>query len=314
VLAHDTSNGDASSSTHFEISADDPQARQLAAGGHPDCRLVRRSFDTKVSPNRFRGSISVEDVRPLAGFLQQTSSAGGWRVAVVDAADEMTPNAANALLKMLEEPPVRTVIFLISHAPQSLLPTIRSRCRKLAISALSEEQVIEVMEPQFGDFGREDLLLLARLSQGSPGRALELAASGGAETYRALMSVLATLPDLDETKTLELADKFAGARSGDGFHTFTDLLTGWMARFVHDAALARRLGSTGDDPTGEQGAIDNVETILNLRLAGTAGLDSWLAVWDDSNKLIAQCRGLNLDRHQVTMSIFFKLAQAAKPS
>ncbi len=325
VLAFGNGNGFrggpiASTVGEFGTASDDPQAKLIASGGHPDCRLVRRSFDTKASPQRFRKLISVQDVRPLASFLNQTSALGGWRVAIVDAADDMSPSASNALLKMLEEPPARTVIFLISHAPQRLLATIRSRCRKLTVSALSESQVIEVITPLLPELRRDDLLLLARLSNGSPGRALELANAGGAEAYRNLMGVLSTLPDLDEGRALDLADKFSGARAGDDFITFTDLFLGWLARMVHDAALARqgvgRQQETEDaiidDPSGEQGAIDTVETILNLRLATVAGLDRWLEVWDKARSLIDQSRTLNLDRHQVTMSIFFNLAATAR--
>lgn len=312
VLAFGQKHNDGSGDPgRLSVGADHPQSQLVAAGGHPDCRLVRRSYDTKVSPQRFRGSISVSDVRPLAAFLNQTSAMGGWRVAVVDCADEMSAGAANALLKMLEEPPAKTALFLISHAPQRLLATIRSRCRKLTLTALTEAQVIDVVSPHAPELHRDDLLLLARLGAGSPGRALELANAGGAETYRSLMSVLSTLPDLDENRALELADRFAGAEAADDFVTFTDLFLGWLARMVHDAALARQ-NIEGGDPSGEQGAIDAVETMLNLRLAGVAGLDRWLEVWDKARTLVAQCKSLNLDRHQVTMNIFFSLAGTAR--
>ena len=286
-------------------------ARQLAAGGHPDCRLVRRGMNTKVSPARLRTTIAVDDVRALGPFLHHTAIGGGWRVAVIDAVDEMNPNAANALLKMLEEPPSRTVLFLVGHAAQGLLPTIRSRCRKLTLHELDEAQVIEVIAPRLPDLHRDDLVLLARLARGSPGRAIELANAGGAETYRALMAVLTSLPDLDEDRALELADRFAGARARDGFVTFTDLLMGWLGRMVHDAALARGRGLEAD-PTGEQGAIDHVETMLNLRLAVATNLDRWLEVWDKAHATLSAARGLNLDSHQVTLELFFNLAQAAR--
>ncbi len=123
----------------------DPAVRQIEAGAHPDCRLVRRSY-AKVAPHRFRTRISVEDVRELGGFMRQTATLGGWRAVVVDAADEMNTNAANALLKLLEEPPPRTVLFLVAHVPGRLPPTIRSRCQRLVMRALTDDEVVAVLQ------------------------------------------------------------------------------------------------------------------------------------------------------------------------
>ncbi len=97
--------------------------RQVASGAYPDCRLLRRSYDMKRSPPHFRSEIAVDDVRALGPFLHQTAVLGGWRVVVVDAADEMNPHAANALLKLLEEPPPRALLLLVAHTPSRLLPT-----------------------------------------------------------------------------------------------------------------------------------------------------------------------------------------------
>ena len=291
------------------VDPDHPQSRLLAGGGHPDCRLVRRSINDKSSPPRVRGEIAVGDVRALVPFFRQTSTDGGWRIAVVDAADEMNLNAANALLKMLEEPPARAALFLVAHAPDRLLPTIRSRCRKLRLHGLDEAQSLSVIEPLLADMTHEDLLLLARLGEGSPGRAVGLAAAGGAQIYRTLMRALATLPDLDEGLALELADQFGGARAGDGFGVFTDLMVGWLARLSHDVAVRAKGGDITADL--QAGRIDAVETMLNQRLAATGGPAPWLDAWDKTQSLIAQCRGLHLDTRQVILELFFTLAEAA---
>jgi len=180
----------------------------------------------------------------------------------------------------------------------------------LALRELTEEQTIDVITPRLPDLHRDDLVLLARLARGCPGRALDLAAAGGADTYRAMMSLLSTLPDMDQSKALALADQFAGARAGDAFYTFAELYLAWLRRLVRDAALAGE-PQNGDDPTGRQGGIDPVETMLNQKLAAL-GPNRWLAVWETARDQIAKCKGLNLDTHSIAMTLFFDLDSAAR--
>ena len=111
--------------------------RRVAAGGHADLLTVERAYDPRR--RRLRADILVDDTREIAGFLRLTPAEGGWRVVVVDGADEMNRNAANALLKILEEPPQRALLLLVAHSPGRLLPTIRSRCRRFAMAPLPSE-------------------------------------------------------------------------------------------------------------------------------------------------------------------------------
>src|SRR5262249_61594492 len=115
----------------LEGGADPPVFRQVAAGGHPDLLTVEIGYDPKKE--RERTVIIIEDVRQINAFLHLTAAIGGWRVVVIDGAESMNGNAEAALLKILEEPPKRSLILLVSHAPGRLLPTIRSRCRRLAL-------------------------------------------------------------------------------------------------------------------------------------------------------------------------------------
>jgi DNA polymerase-3 subunit delta' len=121
----------------------DPVFRRVAAGGHADLLTVERGWDKKRE--RRRGEIIVDDVRDVGAFLRLTPAEGGWRVVVVDSADEMNPNAANAILKVLEEPPRRAALLLVSHAPGRLLPTIRSRCCRLVLKPLAEDAVARLV-------------------------------------------------------------------------------------------------------------------------------------------------------------------------
>ncbi|MGE4220885.1 MAG: DNA polymerase III subunit delta', partial [Alphaproteobacteria bacterium] len=118
----------------LHIGEDDPVFARVASGGHADLLAIERSVNPDTG--RPRRDIVVDDIRKVTGLIRHTAAEGGWRIVIVDSADDMNQNAANALLKMLEEPPPNVLFLLVNHAPGGLLPTIRSRCRRLALSAL----------------------------------------------------------------------------------------------------------------------------------------------------------------------------------
>src|SRR5690606_26173862 len=177
-----------------------------------------------------------DDARRISGFLRQTPGEGGWRVVIVDSADEMNANAANALLKLLEEPPPRSLLLLVSHNPGRLLPTIRSRCRRLTLRPLTMGETAAVTRAQAPDLDPDTVEVLARLSEGSPGVALTLARQGGADLFRAMVELLGTLPTLDGAALHGLVERFAPSGSDPGFDAFTGLLLWWLARLVRVAA------------------------------------------------------------------------------
>src|SRR5579863_2134864 len=131
------------SPTSLALPAEHPVFRRTASGGHADLLVVERGIDPKRK--RARSEIVVEDARAIAGFLRLTPAEGGWRIVIVDTADDMNRNAANAVLKILEEPPPRALLILVSDNPGRLLPTIRSRCRRLPLRPLSEEIVARLL-------------------------------------------------------------------------------------------------------------------------------------------------------------------------
>src|SRR5581483_8430144 len=131
-----------------------PVFRRLAELTHSDFRLLRRSLNDK---GRLRSEIVVEDVRAAIDFLRLTPAEGAWRVLIVDAADDLNRNAANALLKILEEPRPKTVLILVSHAPGRLLPTIRSRCRRLTLAPLNDHLMRHELRSRFPELAEDDL-------------------------------------------------------------------------------------------------------------------------------------------------------------
>ena len=278
-----------------------PAVRQIVAGAHPDNRLVRRSHNSRP-PHRLRTEISVEDVRAVGQFLRRSAAMGGWRTVVVDSADAMNPNAQNALLKILEEPPPRTLLLLVCHAPSRLLPTVRSRCRTLNLRPLSEDQVAAIIGQQKPDLPDVDRQLLARLADGAPGWALDLAEAGGIDLYRALIALLDSLPGLDAVQLHKTADKFSGASGEPAYRTFVSLLQWWLGRAIRAAAE-----QTGEAP------IEAVpgEAALARRLT-QGGLEPWLKAWEKVATLTLRAEAVNLDRKQVVLNAFFELASAAR--
>ena len=258
-----------------------PAVRQIEAGGHPDCRLVRRS-NAKVAPRRFRTQITVDDVRELGGFMRQTAAFGGWRTVIVDAADEMNVNAANALLKLLEEPPPRTVLLLVAHVPGRLPPTIRSRCQHLVLRPLAEADVAAVLRDKRPDLEPAAVTALAKLAAGSPGRAVALADAGGLEVHERLAGLLGRLERPDAVAIQAFADSLAPTSAEPAYRAFVDLLMNWLQETVAGAANGPR-----------------------------AGADRWFSAYDRVLDLTTKADDLALDRRAVIISSFWALEQAA---
>jgi DNA polymerase III subunit delta' len=270
--------------------------RLVVSGSHPDLLVVERGIDPKRK--RQRREIVADDARAVGDFLHLTSSQGGWRVVLVDGADMMNPHAANSLLKILEEPPKRTVLLLASDNPGRLLPTIRSRCRTLALKPLADEAMAALLQRYRADLSVEDRVVLARLGEGSVGRALELAAGDGLAIYNFIINMLQNIPKLDPELLHGFAERLARSGAEDDFALLTELLPAELARLVASSAQATAV------PAAEEQARRN--------LVGRRSLDQWVAVWEKLTHLFAQAEGINLDRKQVVLNAFFALEEAAR--
>ncbi|MGQ9370299.1 DNA polymerase III subunit delta' [Azospirillum sp. A39] len=280
------------------VPPEDPTFRRVASGGHADLFTVERQRDEKKG--RLKRDIAVDDVRKIGPFLRKTSAEGGWRVAVIDGADRMNLNGLNAILKILEEPPPRTLLLLVSENPGGMLPTIRSRCRKLALNPLPEDAVVGLLGRYRPEVAEADRGALARLAEGSIGRAVGLADAGGLALYRELMGLLDTLPALDVAAAYAFGDKLTRGQDDGTYETATDLLVWWLARFAR--ALAR--GAWPDE-------VVSGEAALMTRLAAARGLDRWIEVWEKVGRLFARAQSANLDRKQVVVNALLTLEAAA---
>lgn len=200
-----------------------PALALLAAGSHPDFRRLERSENEQ---GKLRAEIVVSQIRELQVLFNTTPTYGGWRVVIVDSVDELNHNAANAFLKNLEEPSEKTIFFLVSHSPSRLLPTIRSRCRKLRFQPLSAADTRSVMLEQLPEASAGEIEVLAELSEGSPGRALRFA---GLEIDK-LTNALARLALSGSTSdALALARSFAAKSALPRYEAFVELVPGFIA-------------------------------------------------------------------------------------
>lgn len=258
---------------------DAPAARLLAARAHPDFLMLEREVPEGGKPRR---NIPVDEARRLSGFFSQTPAIAPFRVAVVDSADDLNANAANAVLKTLEEPPPRGVLLLVSHAPGRLLDTIRSRCRTLRFAPWSEAVLADWLERTRGlDTG--EAARLATLARGSPGRAAALAEQSGPDLRSEAQALLAELARPDEERLQKLAEGFRG---GEGAERFAALLAA-----LADASQARAREAAGGDG---------------------AGADAWAQAWLRLAQAPGEAEALNLDRADAFWSAVATLRAAQR--
>jgi DNA polymerase-3 subunit delta' len=298
VLA-EVSERDASGQS-LEIAGNTTAARQVLALSHPGLLLLRRPWNFK--DKKLATVITVEEVRRVKAFLQHTSGAGGWRVVIVDTADLLHPNAANALLKSLEEPPPRTLFLLLTATPGRLLPTIRSRCRMLDLAPLGDTDlrraVMAALEPeQIEPPGASEWSRLVHLAEGSARRALTLWLGGGLKLDARLSMLLAGLPSIDWPAVHALGDEIASAAAAERYEMFFDLLAKQIARTVRAAA-------------GLPAAEDDMR--LAARLVPEAMLATWAELWETIGRDKSEAQALNLDRKSLILQTFSRLGAVAR--
>jgi len=250
---------------------DDPVSRLVSAQSHPDLLVLERL----VEGGKTKRNISVDQARALPEFFAKSPSRARHRVAIIDAADDLNLNAANALLKVLEEPPERGVLMLVTHAPGRLLATIRSRCRRLAFPVWSEDRLADLIARRTGVVG-EAGRRAAAMAGGSPGRALALAEGPVVEADELARAWVAA-ETVDRAEQLAVIDGFRGAEGQARF----DML---MARLI--AAVRER-------------ALE----------AGPGQGSRWAELWTRLSDLPDRASGLNLDKGDVLSGALADLAR-----
>lgn len=213
---------------HYLLGADEAAFNRILAGSHSDLLVVAPLFDEKKE--EYAREISVDQTREIAQFLSLTAGEGAWRVVIVDGADAMNIQAANAILKILEEPPPRSVLILVAHRAGRLLSTIRSRCRTIRIAPPNEQDFLEIMRKSLPDISRENSHKLGEISDFSPGLALELHEQGALDLHDQLELIFADLPALPHDRILAVAEQVASGKQHTNWQVFTRLVLHLMAK------------------------------------------------------------------------------------
>lgn len=267
----------------LSVRADHPAARRIARLSHPDLFVLRRQYlpERKTIPAEIR----VDDARRAVSFFSSTAGEGGWRVAIVDSADDLNTNGANALLKVLEEPPARALFLILSSAPRRLLPTIRSRCRTLTMRPLGEDELLDVLAglPDLTAGSEAELAGIAPAAEGSVRRAAALLGEDSLELRAQIETLLDALPKTDHARVLALAESVAARDGGARFELVLDVVLDWL----HQRTL--------------RGAAE-----------GEARLARWAELWDKFARASRDAEIYNLDRRPLILSMMADLAQATR--
>jgi DNA polymerase-3 subunit delta' len=211
----------------IETPDDHPVGRLVVAGSHPDFRLVER-IENKSGTGLAR-NISVDQVRELGELFAVTPALSPWRAVVIDSVDELEASGANALLKMLEEPPANCLFLLVSHVPGRLLPTIRSRCRRLDFQPLDDDAMTSVLEAELPELSAAERENLVALANGSVSRALAYAALDLAPLESQAVAILRD-GDRDNARRSKLAQSLSGKAAADRYAAFLDMAPSLIAR------------------------------------------------------------------------------------
>ena len=284
----------------LSIDAQHPITRRIRAGSEPGVMSVRRAYDEKRK--KFKQMITVDEIRNLKSFFTLSATDGGRRIVIVDCAEAMSQSAANALLKILEEPPQNAYLFLISHQHARLLPTIRSRCRELRLKKLSPFNIAKSLEAAEVDVSGIDPNALAVLAGGSVGAAVKLMNLNGLEVFKKILDVFETLPRLDNEKALALSETFSRSNGPNTFDFFVSLLE----------LILSRLAIIGTKADGQAGpTIFNEATVFQRLCPNRHAAIQWAELTQELSARLRQGHAVNLDPGALILDTFFQIEACA---
>ena len=284
VLAHPDPMADAvQRATSLAVAPDHPVARRIAAQAQGDLLVLERTLNDK---GKLRQDIAVDDIRRSVGFFGSTAGEGGWRIAIVDAVDELNRAGANALLKLIEEPPARSLILLVSHAPGRVLPTIRSRCRRLLLRPLDAADVARAVAAATGrSAGDAQVEAAAVAADGSVARALAMLDGKAPALRQRVQDLLDQLPEPDPRALHALGDAL-GFNEPQTLATFVDMANAWLTARLERSAQ-------------EKGHV-------------TKGMDAFAQAFDRINRAARDANDYNLERKPLVFAVFGALAEATR--
>lgn len=280
VFAHpDPASAGVQNATSLTVAPDHPVARRIAVKSQGDLLVLERVINEQTG--KLFTTIRIDDVRRTVGFFGSTAGEGGWRIAIVDPIDDLQRDGANALLKILEEPPPRTLLLLISQSPGRELPTIRSRCRRLLLRPLTADDVGRAVAAATGT-DQAELKQVAEASDGSVGRALRLIDGPALALRGRVLDLMAQLPHPDPRALHALGDALSGT-DAESLETFVDLVNGWLSDRVHTDT--------------------SVEPMNKAAVA-----------WEKINRAARDVEAYNLERKPLVFAVFKELSEATRRS
>lgn len=291
LLAADAANKENYNS--LDIDQNSQAFRLVATNAHPDLKIIERDFietdkkkiikaikdgealsDNQLQDLKRSSVIKIDEVREINEFFSKKSLNDNWRIVIVDSADDLNVAGANAILKVLEEPPAKSILFLISHNPDCLLPTIKSRCAKFNLQPLADSQICSLLRRYRPELSEAEVKGIASVCGGSIGKALNYADYQGLEIYHQLEKILYARMSFDLSEALELCEN--AAKDENMWKIVTDLIL----RFL----------------------TDNMKSGENVKALGEA--------WDKTTRLLAEVISLNMDKKQVLLNIIYSICKA----
>jgi DNA polymerase-3 subunit delta' len=274
---------------------------RIVAESEPRLVVVRRSFDEKRKT--FRSSIRVDEVRNLKTFFSLSVSDGGGRVVIIDCAEDMNINAANALLKTLEEPPKDTIFLLVSHNPHSLLSTIKSRCRELRLSSLTESDLKSALEQINLTIPENDSKIYSLLGSGSVGKSIRLLEHDGAGLYRTLLSFLNQLPNLNGFELDKFIGTISASKNRSRLELFVELLNMVIARL----SKAGIMGYSSADEI-----LEDEKEIFTKLCPNRVSAKKWAELAQTQSENLKHGLAVNLDPSSLILDTFFRIEDCAR--
>lgn len=275
--------------TSLSVSKDDPVFKRIASGGHSDLRY----FERALAPSGLKKTVfDVETVRKIAPFLRMSSAEGGWRIVIVDEADLMNKEAQNAILKILEEPPPRALLVLICDRLGAMIPTIRSRCRTFMFQALDKPTMTTLLKRAAPDATLGEIEILAELSDGSIGRAIQLHEEKSVNTMNTILAFLSEWPDLPWSKIHQMADTLGRKDAAGAYAGFSHIME-WIAQ-----SLTRGQAVNADS------VPETLKTPELTRLKDHYSLGQWIEICEKLNAHFTAVDRSNLDERQGVIGAF----------
>lgn len=275
LFASPTPNADLS------IPANSPTFSKVSNGSHPDLLVLEAGAEDSKSNS---DGILVDDARKVGSFLHLTSSETAYRIVIIDSIDNMNNNAANSILKLLEEPPSNVIFILISHAPGRLLPTIRSRCRQIKMSSLDKNHAFNILQSNIPEISLGDATNLLKLASNSPGIAYDFYTNSGIDLYETILGIISELPKLDITKIQKLGDDLSGKTNENSWRLAKVIINKIIIDITKQTALSSAY-------TQNSGSLKTDSERL-------------VKIWQEINEIFEAADNIHLDRKAVLVKIF----------